>query len=259
MYELLARNPQCYIPISKDLYFFDRYYSRGKEWYYGKFKGASSHHKAVGELSHDYLFDTNAAGRILECLGSSVKVFCCLRNPIERTFSHYLYLRRKGLVSESLQEAVAGRWGQLVENSMYGEHLPRYVNTFPSENFRIFLFDDLVGNSAYFAEELQRYLGLQNCGYIPGVTRGAATARNQLLSRFVTHTANKVRDWGMDEIVGILKRGPLQRILYREYGASGKPKLNNEDRSWLRGLFMNDYTKYRALLPRPVDHWFDQE
>ena len=45
------------MPAAKDLYFFDRYYDRGRDWYLGQFADATAKHQVVGEVCQDYLFE----------------------------------------------------------------------------------------------------------------------------------------------------------------------------------------------------------
>ncbi len=40
LHEVLLIHPQVYMPVAKDLYFFDRYYDRGMSWYLSQFEGA---------------------------------------------------------------------------------------------------------------------------------------------------------------------------------------------------------------------------
>jgi len=95
LYEVLRQHAQCFVPPVKDIYFFDRYYERGLDWYFRFFEAAPPGTLAAGELSHDYLFSSAAAERIAQDL-PGVKLITSLRDPAERTFSHYLYMIRSG-------------------------------------------------------------------------------------------------------------------------------------------------------------------
>ena len=100
MYNILSQHPECYVPTIKDIYFFDQFYYKGIDWYLSFFKDASHNYKAVGELSHDYLYSKKAAERIFFHY-PKVKLITCLRNPIDRTFSNYLFLIRNGITKLS--------------------------------------------------------------------------------------------------------------------------------------------------------------
>ena len=64
LYQILRGHPECHVPELKDIYFFDRFYARGLDWYLSLFDSAAPGARAVGELSHDYLFSPAAAERI---------------------------------------------------------------------------------------------------------------------------------------------------------------------------------------------------
>ncbi|MGB8698832.1 MAG: sulfotransferase domain-containing protein, partial [Thermosynechococcaceae cyanobacterium] len=158
MYEIFRQHPQCYVSECKDIYFFDRYYDRGLNWYFSHFRKANSDVIAIGELSHDYLFSPLAAKRIHVDL-PNVKLISCLRNPIDRTFSHYLYLIRCGLTKLSFKEAIQ-TIPELIEHSLYYKHLSVYFSLFESSRIKILDFSDLQADSKVFAKEIFDYLNL---------------------------------------------------------------------------------------------------
>ena len=55
----LSRHPQVYLTPAKDLFFFNRFYDRGLDWYREQFAAADSE-PVVGEIAHRYLTDPTA-------------------------------------------------------------------------------------------------------------------------------------------------------------------------------------------------------
>jgi len=96
LYSILNAHPQCFVPVLKDIYFFDRYYDKGWNWYSAFFEQTPKNVNVRGELSHDYLFSKLAAERIKSDL-PSIKLLSILRNPVDRAYSHYLYLLTTGI------------------------------------------------------------------------------------------------------------------------------------------------------------------
>ena len=76
LYEILRQHPECYVPPIKDIYYFDKHYERGLNWYLSFFKHAELTHKAIGELSHDYLFSKTATDRIANDFPNIKMIFC---------------------------------------------------------------------------------------------------------------------------------------------------------------------------------------
>ena len=75
--------------MAKDLGFFDQQYWRGIDWY-ASFFNVKEKVKAIGEISHNYFLSEETAQRIYEHLPEA-KIICCLRDPVERTVSAYIY------------------------------------------------------------------------------------------------------------------------------------------------------------------------
>jgi len=71
LHEVLIRHDDIFMPPAKDLYFFDRYYSRGLAWYLDQFEAAGGRHKIVGEVCQDYLFHPESPARIRESLADA--------------------------------------------------------------------------------------------------------------------------------------------------------------------------------------------
>src|SRR5262245_9286020 len=128
LYELLRQHPACFVPVAKDLYFFDRHFARGWEWYQRQFAGAPAGCRAIGELSHDYLFSREAPARIAAGL-PGVKLVTILREPVERSFSHYLYLVRTGRTRSPFAQALR-EFPELTRNSLYAHHLQAWFERF---------------------------------------------------------------------------------------------------------------------------------
>ena len=258
MYEILAAHPQCFVPVIKDLYFFDRYYDRGLDWYLTFFEPAPDNAIALGELSHDYLFSPAAAQRIEADL-PDVRLMTCLRNPVDRSFSHYLYLVRSGLTKQNFEQALDA-FPELVNNSLYGRHLKTYLNLFPRERILALQFDDLKRDSRAFAETMFNFLGLP---YLPDLpyneqVRPASRPRSHALARIAKQGANFARDLGLARLVGILKDSPPARVLYRPYGKEEKPRIMPETRKRLADVFADDIDMLEGLLNDNFQHWLDE-
>lgn len=255
LYELLRAHPQCYVPECKDLYFFDRHYGRGMEWYGSLFGEAPGGAKVVGELSHDYLFSEAAAERIRREL-PRVRLIASLRNPAERTFSHYLYMIRSGRTRLPFREALE-KFPELIGNSLYHKHLSRYFERFDAAQIKVLWFDDLKDNPRQFGEECLDFLGLDlrhGFDYRTKV-REASSPRSYWLAKVLKTGANAARAMRMERLVGAVKHGLLARLLYRPYAQGEKPVLDAETRAHLDAVFADDIARLERLLNVDLSHW----
>jgi hypothetical protein len=217
LHEVLLQHPEMYLTPAKDLYFFDRYYDKGLDWYRNHFRSAGPERTVIGEVCQDYLFHPEAAGRILKDLGQ-VRLMVTLREPAARAFSSYLYMLKHGEPVGTFREALGAR-PELLDHGRYGAALARYLELFPREDLHVALFDDLQGDPQGFIDGVTDWLGIsrmvldeeQLAARLP-----ASEARSVGAARLTRVLANWIREHDGAELVGRVKRSPLvQQVLYR--------------------------------------------
>jgi hypothetical protein len=175
----------------KELHFFDDRFWRGLGWYRSCFPLVTSRFVArrcggdlvAGESTPSYLFHPAVPARIAETL-STVRLIALLRDPIERAYSHYQLMRRKGLEDLPFEEALAAeeerlageeeriladpRYGShhyrhhsYVLRGLYAEQLERWFAHFPRERMLIIRAEDFFADPAGIYAEVLRFLGLR--------------------------------------------------------------------------------------------------
>jgi hypothetical protein len=216
LHEMLLKHPDAYLTPAKDLYFFDRYYDRGVEWYASQFRGARGE-PVVGEVCQDYLFHPEAAARIHATL-NPVKIMVSLRDPVERAWSSYLYMRKHGIGPDTFSEALRSR-PELLEHGRYATGLDRFLALFPREMVHVALFDDLAVDPQGFLDAVTDFLDLDPLPLAPedlAARLPAARARSVRIASVARRGADWVREHDGARLVGGVKRSPLvQRALYR--------------------------------------------
>jgi hypothetical protein len=216
IHEMLLKHPEVYLTPAKDLYYFDRYYDRGLAWYAAQFEDARDE-KIVGEVCQDYLFHPEAAARIRETLGP-VKIMVSLRDPVERAWSSYLYMRKHGIGPDTFAEALQTR-PELLEHGRYATSLDRFLALFPRELVHVALFDDLVDDPQRFLDGITEFLEIDKLPLAEKDLEArlpAAKARSVRLAWVARRSADWVREHDGATLVGKVKRSPLvQRALYR--------------------------------------------
>lgn len=97
LYEYLISHPNISSASGKEVYFFDKKYSKGLNWYksFFPFKSNTLFHTNLsknkiltGEATPRYLYHHHSPKRIFKTL-PNVKLIVLLRNPIDRAYSHY--------------------------------------------------------------------------------------------------------------------------------------------------------------------------
>jgi len=260
LYYVLRNHPRCFVPPAKDIWFFDKYYDRGMDWYLSFFEGAPEKAEAIGELSHDYLFSPQAAGRIAKDL-PEVKLLTCLRDPVERTFSQYLYLKRSGITKAGIERAIE-EYPRLIDNSLYYKHLSTYYDRFPRERIKVLWFSDLKEDSEEFARQVFDFLEIAHAPHInyEKRVRPAGEPRSFYLARALKWAGLFARQFGLSNLVGRVKSsGLINGLFYRPFQDSEKPELGEEMEKELRSRFEADIRSLEGLLEVDLARWYGKE
>ncbi|GGL35128.1 sulfotransferase [Phycicoccus endophyticus] len=241
LHEALITHPQVYLSPAKDLYFFDRYYERGLDWYAGQFRGATPQHAVVGEVCQDYLADPRCPARIHEALPDA-RLMVSLRDPVSRAFSSYLYARKHGLWPETFREAVE-QVPELVEHGRYGAQLRAYRELFPAERIHVAVFDDLGADPQGYFDAVTDFLQVDRLTLSAELLAErlvASRARAVPVARAVRAFADVARRLDGARVVARVKRSSMvHRVLYTPLGED-RPVMTPEDREYLRGLYVDD-------------------
>jgi hypothetical protein len=240
IFEYLRSHPQCFVPEAKDIYFFDREYHRGLDWYARFFATASPAQLARGELSHDYILSAEVARRIHDDL-PGVRLIAAIRDPIDRTFSHYLYMQRSGLTQLPFREALKAL-PELVENSRYSVMLAPYFELFGQERICCLDFDQLRRDPQAYADRIAGFLGIGPLDASKiGVVRPASRARFFWVARLMKIGAAAARRLSLQNLVGRIKHSGLAQSLYIPIDKTEGPRLSAEDRALLQDIFSDEY------------------
>lgn len=258
LHGILREHPDCFVPELKDLYFFDRYFEKGMGWYLSHFADAPTGAKVIGELSHDYLFSPVAADRIRRHL-PEVTLLSTLRDPVERTFSQYLFMVRNGLTRRSFEDALE-QHPILIENSLYGKHLSTYFDRFPPTQVRVFYFDLLKQDPRAFAEQVLSALGLETMPHVDydRSVLPASRPRWASLNRVLRETVSTARWLGLTGLVARAKRTAAASWLFVPYAESERPDPSEDTVRMLRERFAPDMEHLRRLLPGPYPRWLEE-
>ena len=250
LHEVLITHPQIYLSAAKDLYFFDRYFDRGMDWYAGHFTGIQPQHTVVGEVCQEYLSSPEAPERMRSCLGPDLRLMVTLRDPVARAFSGYLYMRKHGVFEGTFREALETRPGMFYHSS-YATLLSRYLERYDRSVIHCAVFDDLAADPQSFVDETLSWLEVepmqltekQLAAQLP-----ASKARSLPLAKAAKQGANWARQHNAATIVGVVKRSPVvQKVLYARL-TGDKPQLSDDDAAFVRKRLGPEMVRTEELL-----------
>lgn len=193
---VLEQHPQVMIK-KKEISFFVQNYHRGYDWYHSWFEDRGN--QVAGEITVSYMITPRPNPTILERYPRwdltrklafwrsqpaardelkihypEVKVFAIFRNPIERAWSAYWFLRNRKQNRHPWSKftpfekmfADDGRW--LYSYGCYADQVKYWRDAFP--NLGIFLFDDLITSPGKLANDIYSFIGI-DASYQPNFSR----------------------------------------------------------------------------------------
>lgn len=183
LYIYLSQHPQILPAAQKELHFFDLNYAQGIDWYLSQFppktKGKIT---LTGESSPYYIFHPWAPQRVKQ-LFPDIKLIVLLRNPVERTWSHYHHEVRWGFETLDFEAAIDSEAERLngeleklrsdpnyysfnhqhytyLSRGIYVEQLQAWMELFPRNQFLILNSEDFYANPAATLNQTLGFLGL---------------------------------------------------------------------------------------------------
>lgn len=248
--QCLREHPEIFV-ARDETRFFDRHYDKGLAWweqtYFSGYKGE----KAVGEKTANYMYDPKVPRRIAVSLPEA-KLICCLRDPIERMYSHYISRIRSGEIAKTstlFQEATSDT--DLVPRGLYFKQLKRFLGVFPRENLLIKIYEDKYIDSVGFIKDIYEFLDVDSTFIPPSINlqtkQGAFEHKNKL-----GFTASQVL---------FHPKSPFSRVhAFRVLYSRIRPKWNtlNADEHSLKRLAMlfdTDITELEIFLSRDLRCW----
>ena len=191
LYDYLIQHKNVLPALWKELYFFDRYYPRGIDWYKANFCFKSTklfneviHHSSyiTGESTPTYIHHPLAANRIHKTMPNT-KIIVLLRNPIDRAYSQYHMEKKLGYETLSFSEALKMEDQRLLgekekmiadenyfsynwetfsylKGGHYAEFLKKWFEYFPKENILILKTEDFNENPSKIFHQVLEFLNL---------------------------------------------------------------------------------------------------
>ena len=183
LFKNLGKHPDIQLPKRKELHFFDENYARGADWYLRFFnKNDASVPVFTGEASPYYFFHPLVPARIYQTF-PGINLILLLRNPVNRAYSQYHHMKRKGRISLSFEHCIrleedvlAGRKEafykeenhsdlmyrrfSFLTRSRYAEQLTEWYRYFDREQLLIIRSEDYFSDSGQTFQQVFRFLGL---------------------------------------------------------------------------------------------------
>ncbi|MCC3424654.1 MAG: tetratricopeptide repeat protein [Microcoleus sp. PH2017_01_SCD_O_A] len=178
LYNNLVLHPRILPATHKELSFFNWHFSQGLDWYVAHFPPID--HPELffftGEATPDYFFYTDMVEKRVFDFNPGIKLILLLRNPIEKTISHYQHAIRLGYrmlpfedfmnleiektenMSEDYTKLYNGELGVL-QIGLYVYFLQKWMKIFSEEQILILKSEDLFAYPQKNLNKVFKFLG----------------------------------------------------------------------------------------------------
>jgi hypothetical protein len=274
LYYYLEQHPEIYMSPVKEPNFFssqEQENAAGAVTHIGTyqhlFRGVSRE-KVIGEASHSYLYEPRAAAEIRRYVPEA-KLIAILRNPIDRAYSHFLHMVRSGTeplgdFAQALREDVVGirnerTFQDYIGRGLYYNQLKRYFGTFPRQQVRVYLYEDMSGAPISTVQDAFQFLKVDD-SFVPDVSLrrnvsgypryktldGLLRSQSRIKHAAKIYLPARMR-WRLSKAFDDLKTRNLVE----------PPPVQSEVRRQLIRVYREDILKVQELIHRDLSAWLE--
>ncbi len=250
----LQADPAVYMP-DPEIHYFSREYGRGDDWYLSHFSD-EGRGKMVGEKSNSYLYEPDSASRLHSALPHA-KLIAQLRNPVERAYSNYCMLFRRGDVSTDINSHLDPSVSENFRFHVAGKfttHLQKYVDLYGREKLLILFFEGVKQDPEAQMAKVRTHLGLPPRELAP-------VKRDKVKDKSAAMVSPGLRK-GLGWIKPIVRplRGTAAFEAVRGTVASKVeyPQMSDDLRERLNDYFAPSIEALEEMSGQSLSHWYNQ-
>lgn len=250
----LQDHPDVFMP-GPEPHYFSTCFDRGIEYYESYFSGAEEG-KLIGEKSADYFSHPLAAERIAALLPAA-RLVLQLRNPVDRAYSDYKMLYRRGTISGPPEQYLTpqSKCPRLLEYGRYAHHLRRWQGHFDPEQFKIILYDDIMSSPREVVRTVCSHIGARPFYSDAVGARAVNDASAPLLPLAMRRWLSPLKPLAVP-----FRNAPgFQQVRSLVAREMGYPPLNPETRARLIDYFGEDIEQLASAISRNLDHWLARD
>ena len=248
--QYLSGHPQVFVSAQKELFFFDRRFDRGLDWYTNHFVGAEGK-SAVGEASPRYMYIEEAMARMARVIPQA-KLIAILRHPVDRAYSYYWHRRAYGHERREFTDIVAAELAAwhggapveplFLEGGRYRKYLSMVCRYFPREGLQVLIFEELRAAPRPTFAAVCRFLGVDETSVPADLGR-------------VFNPYEEFRSSALRKLGARLPRFVRRRIRGLNVRRKSYPPMDPTLRQALHAQFAGENTALAAWLGRDLSIW----
>jgi len=191
LYSYLRDIPEICMSMPKEVFFFEAEYELGLDYYRRRYFAHWNGESIVGEARHRNLYLPFIPERIFT-MDPDVKLIVCVRNPIDRSYSHWWHWSSRQVECLGFEQAIEedieriklgwttstlddmklyklalelgapGLYCSYIDSGYYYEQIIRYLQHFPKDRLKIILFEDIQQNPYAVIRDLETFIGVHH-------------------------------------------------------------------------------------------------
>lgn len=236
-----------------------------RDAYLRLYDGVDDRYAAWGDGSVSTLYYYSESIPALVEMNPNIKVVILLREPVDRAYSAYGYMRARGLEPETdFLRAVAleeerreAGWHHIwhyTRMSKYAQALEAMYEAIPSENLRVWYYDDLNDDYERVLAEVYQFLGVGELpvsaeGEVPRVNISGTPRLRIVHSGLTWATKSAVLRSAVKRTTTYRMRERVRRMVLRDQS------LSVDVRRQLAPAFSADLERVSRLLPSGQPDW----
>jgi hypothetical protein len=173
IHSCLVDHPQICTPYNRAIHYYDIHYHRGSEWYKQQFPQKKNvSHTMTLDATYSYLRSPVSASRMFG-ENRNMKIIVCLRNPLQRAFSHFWHEYKKNTLTYHFSDVLHNYdlFASWIETGFYDVHLSRFFELFDTQNILVQKYDDLEDSPVSFYSTICRFLSVDSSHSPHNLTR----------------------------------------------------------------------------------------
>lgn len=284
LHQLLGLHPKICMSSTKEPHYWTRLdYNQFKEEEHKKYASLFVDKvdvKYFGESSTGYMVFPEFINRIKANYKSSPRFIFILRNPIDRCYSHYWWLKGIGSETADLRTAFLNDKDieptpliQLPETNykcyyqygLYAKWLEKFYQNFDTKHIKVISYESLKSNPLKTLNECFDFLNLKSLGEVPEIhTNKTVILKAPYIYKFTKLLVyNKL---GVPQIIkdSIPKKAKIyvrkhltKTVLKYTKTEKSYPKIDLNDRLFLNEYYKKDVLKLKQLTGLKFSEWTD--
>jgi len=255
--DALAAHPEVFMAHGKELHYFSQQHQRGEQWYLNHFPDGGEH-RAVGEFSVTYMDRSEQTARRIHAFNPDFRLIVAVRDPVERAFSQYRWMKQMGADLPTFEQALA-RHPDLVSNGCYAANLEPYWRLFPDEQFFYVTQREITTSPEQLCQRLYEFLGVDpvfEAASPRQVVGETIQPRSRLLESLRIQIHHAAMRYGAGYLITLYRRLGLSG-LYRRINndEAMKESLTEQQRAGLAPLFLQDLLRFQQRTGIVVVDW----